>query len=203
MKWTALFFCWLSLAGAAELTGNRTVYLLPMGRGLEQFIANRLTRTHLLPVVTDPAKADTIITDRVGAELEDRLKDLYPPPEPPPAPAQAAPDTKEGAKSTAEPPKTKKAEAPKAKDDESDADSTISGLAGDTANKAERAGSMATFGHGRGTIFLVDVKSRQILWSIFERPKNNSPHELDRTAARIVKRLKEDLAAKQSAAVSP
>ena len=39
---------------------------MPMGRGLDQFIANRLTRMHVLQVVTDPAKADTIITDQRG-----------------------------------------------------------------------------------------------------------------------------------------
>ena len=53
---------------------------------------------------------------------------------------------------------------------------------------------MGITGRGRGTIFLVDVKSRQVFWSAFERPKNSSPHELDQTAERVVKLLKQDLA---------
>ena len=94
MKWALSLLCCLSFcfngAAAAELTGGRTVYLMPMGRGLDQFIANRLTRMHVLQVVTDPAKADIVFTDQVGASLEDKLKDLYPPP--------PAPEAKEPAK---------------------------------------------------------------------------------------------------------
>jgi hypothetical protein len=123
------------------------VYLMPMGRGLDQFIANRLTRMHVLRVVTDPAKADIIFTDQVGATLEGRLKDLYPPP---------APEVKE-------PPK-EKPETPPAR-------SGPPSLLGDTVNKADQAGMMGVSGRGRGTLFLVDV-----LWSAFEKPKNSSPH---------------------------
>ena len=172
-----LSFC-LNEAAAAELTAGRTVYLMPMGRGLDQFIANRLTRMHVLQVVTDPAKADTIFTDQVGASLEDRLKDLYPPP--------PAPEAKEAAKGK---------EAAKEKPETSPAKARPSLLA-ETVNKADQAGGMGVSGRGRGTIFLVDVKSRQVLWSAFEKPRNSSPRELDHTAERVVKLLKEDLAAK-------
>ena len=55
---------------------------------------------------------------------------------------------------------------------------------------------MGVSGRGRGTIFLVDVKSRQVLWSLFDKPRNSSPHELDHTAERVVKQLKEDLSPK-------
>ena len=162
---------------------------MPMGRGLDQFIANRLTRMHVLQVVTDPAKADTIFTDQVGASLEDRLKDLYPPP---PSPeAKDAAKEKEAAKEAAAKEKAEKPEkqsAPPAQGSPS--------LLGDTVNKADKAGIMGVSGRGRGTIFLVDVKSRQVLWSAFEKPKNSSPHELDHTAERVVKLLKEDLSAK-------
>lgn len=183
MKWAvSLLYC-LNLAAAAELTGSRTVYLMPMGRGLDQFIANRLTRMHVLQVVTDPAKADTIFTDQVGASLEDRLKDLYPPP-PDPEAIEAA-KAKEAAKEVAAKEK-ERAGAPPARPS----------LLEDTVNKADKAGSMGVSGRGRGTIFLVDVKSRQVLWSVFEKPKNSSPHELDHTAERVVKQLKGDLSAK-------
>ena len=42
----------------------------------------------------------------------------------------------------------------------------------------------------RGTIFLVDPRSRLVLWSMYELPKNASPNELDRTALRITNQLK-------------
>jgi hypothetical protein len=178
----SLLFC-LSLAGAAELTGSRTVYLMPMNRGLDQFIANRLTRMHVFHVVTDPAKADTIISDRVGAALGERLNDLLRLAGPPPATTQPATETAKN-----------KAEVSKAM--EETPQPAVPPVFGDTVNKAASAGNMATSGHGRGTIFLVDVKSRMVLWSTFERPKDFSPRELDRTAERIVKQLKEDLAGK-------
>ena len=158
------------------------MYLLPMGRGLDQFIANRLTRMHVMQVVTDPAKADTIFTDQVGATLEDKLKDLYPPP-PDPEAKEAAKEKEAAAKEKAEKPGAPASQARPS-------------LLADTVNKADKAGGMGVSGRGRGTIFLVDVKSRQVLWSAFERPKNFSPHELDHTAERVVKRLKEDLSAK-------
>jgi hypothetical protein len=194
MKWALSLLCGLCFsfgpgrAGAAELTEGRTVYLLPMGHSLDQFIADRLTRMHVFHVVTDPAKADTIITDRVGASLESRLKELYPPPPPPEAKEAAKVAAKEAAKTNAEAPKPGGDVLP-----------PVSGpldAFGDTSNKLAQAGSMGTSGHGRGTIFLVDVKSSQVLWSIFETPRNNSPRELDRTAERIVKRLKLDLTPK-------
>jgi hypothetical protein len=190
MKWALSLFCCLCFnlcltrAGAAELTPSRTVYLLPMGHSFDQFIADRLTRMHVFQVVTDPAKADTVITDRVGASLQSRLKELYPPP--------PDPEAKEAAKVAA---KTN-ADTPRAAGDTLLPPSGPMAAFGDTTNKLAQTGSMATSGHGRGTIFLVDVKSSQVLWSIFEAPKNNSPRELDRTALRIVKHLKLDLAAK-------
>jgi hypothetical protein len=157
-----------------------------MGRGLDQFIANRLTRMHVLRVVTDPAKADIIFTDEVGAALEDRLNDLYPLPLSPEAQAAAA--EKAAAKEAAAKEKTDKPGAYQAPGPGS--------LLADTVNKADRAGSMGVSGRGRGTMFLVDVKSRDVLWSVFEKPKNSNPRELDHTAERVVKQLKEDLSPK-------
>jgi hypothetical protein len=185
MKWVVtLFFC-LSGAAAAELTGARAVYLMPMGHGFDQFIANRLTRMHVLQVVTDPAKADAVLTDEVGMPLEERLKDLYPPPPDPQAKEAAAEKAaaKAAAKEKTDKPGTGAAPAPPS-------------LLGDPVNKAEKGGSMGVSGRGHGTVFLVDVKSRQVLWSFFDKPKNSNPHELDHTAERVVKQLKEDLSPK-------
>jgi hypothetical protein len=55
----------------------------------------------------------------------------------------------------------------------------------------------ATFGRDvgsssrhRGTIFLVDPRSRLVLWSTYELSRYGSPAELDRSAARIANQLK-------------
>jgi hypothetical protein len=56
------------------------------------------------------------------------------------------------------------------------------------ANASLRPGS--SFSRSKGTIFLVDIATRQVLWSAYENPKNTSPGELDRIARRIVDGLK-------------
>lgn len=48
----------------------------------------------------------------------------------------------------------------------------------------------------RGNIFLVDPRSRMILWSTYQLPKNSSSNELDRTASRITLQLKTALGKK-------
>jgi hypothetical protein len=50
----------------------------------------------------------------------------------------------------------------------------------------------SSFGRAKGTVFLVDTASRSVLWSIYQPPRNTTPAELDRTAQRIVERLKAD-----------
>jgi cell division protein YceG involved in septum cleavage len=42
-------------------------------------------------------------------------------------------------------------------------------------------------------VFLVGTKSREVLWSIYELPKDTSSKELDRIASAIVSRLKKDM----------
>lgn len=68
------------LAGApAGLEKVKSVYLLPMGHGLDQYLAERLTSLGILQVVADPRKADAVFTDQLGEAFELRLKELYPP----------------------------------------------------------------------------------------------------------------------------
>ncbi len=52
------------------------------------------------------------------------------------------------------------------------------------------AAHVSTFGHGRGTIFLVDLKSRAVIWSAYEKPGRAASDVLDRTAAHIVQQIK-------------
>jgi hypothetical protein len=63
-----------------NLADIRTVYLLPMGSGLDQYLADHLTRGGRFQVVTDPRLADAILTDRIGESFQTKMDELYPPP---------------------------------------------------------------------------------------------------------------------------
>jgi hypothetical protein len=169
MRCTALLFIPL-LAGAAEIGGStvRTVYVMSIGHGLDQYVANRLTRDRVLEVVADPARADAILTDRLGKPLEYVLEKLHPTPKP--------------------------AEAEDTDSESSDDSDTKSTRPMKTTSNAEPMTS--TFGRGKGTLFLVDAHSRAVLWSVYEKPKRFTPDQLDHTAKRVVDRLKQDLAGK-------
>ena len=165
-------FCGLVLGAAIvalaavnpQLKQVNAVYILAMGGGMDQFLANQITASGVFQVVTDPKKADAIITDRLGEIFETKLAELYPPP----APAAPPPD-----------------EAKKA-------DEKKSGL--DFGGGAQRVSSGL---RGKGNLFIVDRKSRSVLWSIFEPPKDSTPAELSKTAGRVVKRLKLDMTDKK------
>lgn len=137
----------------------QSVYILSMGSGMDQFLANRIARLGKIQVVADPQHADTILTDRLGEPFEKKLDALYPP-----APAET---------------------------DTDDEDTT-------TAIKEEPS-RIGSFSRGRGTFFLVDRKTRTVIWSTYERPRNGSPDELNRTAERVVNNLKRDLKPPQQA----
>lgn len=64
---------------AADFSGVKTVYLMPMPRGLDQYLAVRLAKDNAFQVVTDPHKADAIFTDQIGEGFEQALSDLYAP----------------------------------------------------------------------------------------------------------------------------
>lgn len=149
-------------AGNAELSQVQSVYLLPMGNGLEQYLANHLTNQGVYQVVTDPEQADAVLTDQIGPAFEKRFEDLY-----------ATPAGEE--------------DKPKAEEKES----------GQQAGKKEEPViQFSSFSRGKGNVFLVDRKSRRVLWSIHERPKDATPSQLDRAAERIVSRLKKALTGK-------
>lgn len=149
----------------------RSVYLFPMGHGLDQFLANHLASTGGFQVVTDPKLADTIMTDSIGQTFENRMKNLFPPePEaaltPEPAPA------KEGEKGQ----------------EQVQSEGPLQAMA-----RVPPAGSMTSFGRGKGNVFLVDAASRQVIWSTFEKREGSSAEDLERAASRIVARLQNDM----------
>lgn len=135
-------------AAGSELGDVKTVYLLPMANSLDQYIAIRLTTGTSLQVVTDPQKADAVLTDRIGASFEQKFDELY------------------GAKP-----------AKGEKDDQTH----------DSSKPPVQAMS-----RGKGAIFLVDRKTRNVLWSTYALAKSNSPDDLNHLADRIVSHLEKD-----------
>jgi hypothetical protein len=165
MKWTILLTGLMGFAQAGdvahpELAEIKTVYLLPMTYSLDQFLAVRLTKGGVVQVVTDPKLADAIISDYIGAGLEEKLKTLY---------------------------GDKKIEAPKddkdSKDDKKDKD-----------DKRDQPFSGASSGAARskGAVFLLDRKTRSVLWSDYVRPKNSQPEELNKVADKVAAQLEKD-----------
>jgi hypothetical protein len=62
-------------------------------------------------------------------------------------------------------------------------------------NKPKPHGS--AFSRGKGTIFLVDLKSRAVIWSGYEKHTGSNPDVLDRTAGRIVQQIKKQQKVKE------
>lgn len=150
---------WLALplvAQQIEPARVQSVYLFPMGNGLDQYLAGRLARLGLFQVVADPKKADAVFTDRLGEAFEQRLNELYP------IAGTQAGEKKEGAQQAA-------GEA-----------------------KQEAYARVSSWGRGRGTVFLVDTRTRAVIWSVYERPKDSSPGQVNRAAERIAQRLKRE-----------
>ena len=193
MKLFCALLCSIALAAAAfagvnpQLLQVKRIYILSMGSGMDQFLANQFTTAGIFEVVTDPKKADAIVSDNVGEAFQKKLDELYPPPPKPDAP------------------KPVEATKPAA-----DSDSSID--VGDTSTSETKparknafegvdfsggGGRTSTFGRGKGNFFVVDRTSRTVLWSVYERPKNTTPGELTKTAGRVVKHLRDDLTDKK------
>ena len=114
-----------------------------MPGGFDQYLAVHLASSSGFRVVTDPAQATLVLTDRIGEDLEQTLKDMG---------ASPAETDKLSADSFARP-------------------------------------NMRPLSRNRGTLFLVERASRQVLWSAFQEPKTSEPKELNRSAEKMVERL--------------
>ncbi len=64
------------------------------------------------------------------------------------------------------------------------------------ASFREEAPRISSWGRGRGTIFLVDARTRTVLWSAYEPPRDSSAPQVQRAARRIAERLKRELGRK-------
>jgi len=165
MKRLALFVLSCAALSAVELADVHTVYLLKMSRGMDQYLANRFTNEHIFQVVTDPKMADAIVTDRIGEAFEAKLEELFPPPNPEPVKREPTPEKEEG----------------------------HAGIYAEPVNKLSNPAANSSFGAATGTIFLVSAKSRQVIWSAYDLPRDSSSKELNRTASDVVNRIKRDL----------
>jgi hypothetical protein len=211
-RFLPLLACSAVLACAADLSTAHTVYVLSMSRGIDQYLANRLTNAHLLQVVTDPKLADVVFTDHIGQAFQLQLESLLAPPpkdedtaaddakgDKDANDAKEAKDTK-GAKDGKEAKDSKDAgDAKEAKDakEPKDADAgTARSMFSKPVNTLTNPALTSSFGRNKGTFFLVDAKSHEVLWSIYAPPKSFTGKELDRTALDIVNRLKKDLGKK-------
>lgn len=138
MKYLTLLVL-LAASAFGQAAAPRSVYIFPMAGGLDQYLAQWLTRDHVMQVVTDAKLADTVLTDRLGDAFEQKLAEIHP------------------------------------KDDKKT----------DTATP-----NVFRAGRARGTVFLVDPKSRRVIWSDYERvPGSNSNDSLNRQAERIAKKM--------------
>jgi|SRR5579863_4546721 len=123
----------------AQYAGPKTVYILPMAAGLDQYVAQWLTKNHVMQVVADPRIAEVVMTDRIGEAFEQKMQQIRP-------------------------------NSDKKPDD------------------AARSEFHST--KPRGTIFLVDAKSHQVLWSDYQKPpRSNSDADLNHTAEEIAKKI--------------
>ena len=165
LAWSLLFLSCAPLSiRAGQLQDVKSVYVYPMSGGFDQLLASRLTRDHVFLVVSDPKLADAVFTEQLGTSFEYKLNHIVPP-QPPPAPAAGTPT----------------------------APATGTPLASSQPAAQDAEPKASSFSRARGTVFLVDPKSKQVLWSIYERPKNTSPHELDRTAKKVAGHLSASL----------
>jgi hypothetical protein len=147
----------------ATLAAVKTVYVLQMRSGFDQFLASALARDGHFEIVTDPDLADALLTDRVGKAFEKKLEELYPKPKPP-------------------------VEEPPAGDDRDSAPGRSA-----SELKSSEPPRTSSFGGGNGTIFLVSRGNRSVLWSSYEKAKSARPQDLNGTAKSVSHKLTEAL----------
>jgi hypothetical protein len=179
-------FCAFTLLAATafasvnpQLQKVKRVYILSMGSGMDQYLANQLTKAGIFEVVTDPKTADAIFTDNVGEAFQKKVDDLYPAAPPPPVATKPA------------------VEADAALDVGQSSASDSKAAKKDALDLGAGFSHTSSFGRGKGNFFVVDRNSRTVLWSVYVRSKNSTPGELTKTAGRVVKHLQEDLTDKK------
>ena len=154
------------LAGAdMERLGRvEKVYLWPMSNSLDQFLAEQVATEGVFDVVVDPKRAQAILTDRISSKFLEGMEELFPTPE-------------------------EIAEAEK--EEEGGADDRASTPVG--AYRPERS-PIYSASRAEGAVFLVDVNTREVLWSTFLKGYDTTPKAMHKQARMVVMRLKKQLA---------
>ena len=153
------------LAGAdwERLGRVQKVYLWPMSDSLDQFLAEQVATEGVFDVVVDPKRAQAILTDRISSKFLEGMEELFPTPE-------------------------EMAEAEK--EEEEGADDPASALTG--TYRVERS-PIYSASRAEGAVFLVDVRTREVLWSTFLKGYDTTPKAMHRQARMVVMRLKKQL----------
>lgn len=154
----------LAAADMERLGKVDKIYMWPMSNSLDQFLAERVTTEGIFDVVIDPKRAQAILTDRVSSKFLEGMEELFPSPE------EIAEATK------------------KAEEDKNDPGAALAG-----AYRPERS-PVHSSSQARGAVFLVDVASREVLWSTFLDDDSNTAKAMHKQAQLIVQRLKKQLA---------
>jgi hypothetical protein len=173
-----------------ELLQVKTVYMLPMRFGFDQYLASELVRSGTVRVVLDPAKADAVFTDRVGDAVQQKLNAMYPPPAKE-VPKPAADENKPAAAAAPDTAATP-GSVPDAGTKPTNSRSSRKGAAPDSSyfsiydaadgSAARPQGGVST---SRGNIFLIDRNSRSVIWSYYEPPRSGQPADLKHTADHV------------------
>ncbi len=147
---------------AADLRGIRSVYAWPMTKSFDQYLAQQITAEDVFDVVVDPKLAGAILTDRIDAPFLAAMDELFPLPE-----DEAAQAAEDEAADTAE------------------SDESIE------AGGAMKRPKNRVLGRPRGTLFLVDVRSRKVVWSTYLKEYEPTPNKLNQLARGVVEDLKQ------------
>lgn len=155
-----------SALNAPALSDVHTVYLLPMGARLDQYLATELARRGIFAVTTDPHSATAVFTDELGPNFERRFSELYAPKEEEPQPGD--------------------------KDDQGGSATFGSGGSHSSMNMKDAALPRSSI-RGKGNLFLVDRASQKVVWSSYERPRGTGSQAMNKTAAKFASELRHQL----------
>ncbi len=161
---TAMSSCFLLVAtDLSQLSRVRSVYVWPMYNSFDQYLAEQIADEDVFEVVVDPKFATAVLTDRIDAPFLSALEEFYP-----------------------------LAESGEAEEDKAEGEESASGDSIEAGVQLRRPANRA-LSSPKGTLFLVDVSSRRVLWSTFLKEFQPSPNKLHDQARDVVARLKKQL----------
>ncbi len=159
MRWLLILAALAAPLMAADLSSLGPVYFWPMNGALDQYVAEQATSSGVFAVTVDPARAKTVMTDHIDAKFFEGMNEIFV-------------DEAETA-----------AAAAANEDDEEEASGSIeSGLAANRPANRPRSSP-------KGTVFLVDIQSHQVVWSTFLGEFDRSPKKLHKKAQQVISDL--------------